>query len=314
MQYIALILAGYVVGSVRLTFNSQRLTFLVRFALASAFALLVRLSFEPLTGELAPREALVVLLAALAFVIGQARPLPALFGRVSMRSVSIASALGLGGTLLATNWYRPGVLLASAFGILVLVGAKSARRWAYVLPLVALIPVGIQYAGFVTRAKQAAYVLLVIFLALEVVRVLKPGFNRWLIARWPSLFPESQRVRPLGASGAVTATAILVHLLPPEQALVASLFGVIGISVAEALNTLRPVFTQKIIKGTTRGFALYLFLTLVALLPAAIFLGRTGLFPAALVALSTLLAAIIPSPLDRYLLATLVAGAGARGQ
>ena len=314
LQAVALVLAGYVIGSARLRLSDGRWQTLIHAGKAAALIVLARTAIGDFGAEPTVAESLVLLAVALAVLVGEAVPLSRLArvpGWAENRGVQLATVGGLVGSLLVVGWLKPGVLLATAVAVAALLSAKSARRASYLVPLVALVPVALQYAGLDARARQAAYVLLVIFLAVDFVRVLMPASNRALAARLPSLIPPTERVRPLAASGAVTAVALLVHLIAPASVASAVVFGVVAVSVAGALNELRPVLTTRLLRGTTRGHALYLVLTLVLLLPAALLLGHLSFGQTLLVAGITWAAAIVPLPADRYLLSTLGAGAAA---
>jgi hypothetical protein len=166
--------------------------------------------------------------------------------------VQLATVVGLCSVLLVVGWPTAGVVLAAAVAVAALASVKTSKRAWYLLPLVALVPILVQYAGLPARAKQVSYVLLVVFIALDFVRVLRPSLERWLTARMPTLVPPGQRYRPLAASGAVTAAALIVHLLPARQAAVAATFGIVAIATAAAVDA-GP--GSKLVRGTTRGAA-----------------------------------------------------------
>jgi len=311
LQHVALILAGYVVGSARISLPTRELHVGVHVAKAALFVVLAWAALLPgreLGSSLPALTGTVLLVATCAVLLGEALPLPWLVRRAGSRGVQLATVVGLCATLLVVGWPTAGVVLATAVAVAALASVKTSKRASYLLPLVALLPIVVQYAGLPTRAKQVSYVLLVVFIALDLVRVLRPLLERWLTTRLPSLVPPGQRYRPLAASGAVTAAALIVHLLPADQAAVAATFGVVAVAAAAAVDAAWPRLQEKLIRGTTRGAATYLALTSLALLPAGALLGRAPFWQVGLAALASAVVAVLPLPFDRFLTAPLAAG------
>ncbi|MFO0702829.1 MAG: hypothetical protein U0514_03110 [Candidatus Andersenbacteria bacterium] len=312
LQHLALVAAGYVVGSARVRIPDRRLNAATHLVKAVGFVVVARVALGAFGANAGSATALVLLAAALAVLLGEAAPLPRLLHWDTGRGIQLATVVGLAGALVGVGWLRTGVLLATAVVVVALVTARGPRRAANLLPLIALVPIALQYAGLAARARQTSYVLLVIFLALDTVRVLQPAVNRWLASRVPTLLSTTERVRPLGASGAVTAAALLVHLLAPQHATSAALLGTVAIACANALADRWPGaqfgFDRPLLRGTARGFALYLTLVLVALLPVAVLLGGQSIGLTLLVAAVAWFAAVVPLPIDRYLLSPLAAG------
>lgn len=314
LQHVALVLAGYVVGSARVSFSpqtSRELRVAVHLAKAAGFAVLAWAALTSGAGLGIPLQALdgaVLLVAACAVLLGESLPLPRLISSSGSHGVQLSTVVGLYGALLVVGWPTAGVVLATAVALVALVSVKTNRRASYVLPLIALLPIIVQFAGLPTRAKQVSYVLLVVFIALDFVRVLRPSAERWLTVHVPSLVPPGQRFRPLAASGAVTAAALLVHLLPAEQTVVAAAFGIAALAGAVALDAAWPVLQAKLIRGTTRGAATYLGIASLGVLPAAMLLGRAPLWQVAVAGLTSAVVAALPLPFDRFLTAPLAAG------
>ena len=312
-QSAALILVAFLFGSIQVS-GSRRVKIVVGLAkgLAIGWILQSILAADYQGGKALWLQQFTVLEqsilsgAALAVLLGDRFPLGYWFNRTLRSSEQWSTLLGLVVALNVGLTGRAGLVTSTvALVAFVLIQAVQKNLGA-LLPLVALVPVGIGMVGQFALASYVAYGLFGVFLLVELLRLWRPAFNRRLI-RIPGLLGERELNRPLGASGAVTVVALLVDFLPAEQLAVVALLGVTSISFAKALVQYLPFGQKKLWRDVSRGFALALFVGAIVVLPATMLI--TAVEPRATIfaALAVLIAALLPLPIDRYILAPLAA-------
>ena len=239
-------------------------------------------------------------------LLGEAWPITRAFKRTADTGVMIGTLIGASVAVIIVVPIGQAVVLVTSFLLTFLLLIKTKQRASYVLPLIALLPVSVGFVGTMTHARYTAYVLFGLTLLLELARVVRPAFNRRLARFAPELFAEREIVRPLGVSGAVAIITLLVHTDQFAALSVAAGFGIAAVSLAKAAQTLWPNKTSKP-SDMGRSLAPYLAVSLAFILPTIALLTGHSIGLLTLIALGTWMAALVPLPVDRYVVAPLAA-------
>lgn len=309
-QFIAIIVMAFLLGSIQLS-GPRRWRNIVGLIKGFAACWIAQAVIAPelassWTLQLTVVEQSALSLTLIAVLLGDRFPIGAWFDR-KLRTSELWAAL-LGGIVAMSIGVpgRPSIIVVTAGIVAFFLLLNVQKNIGLLLPLATLIPVSLGMVGKFALSSWVAYGLFAAFLIVELIRIWRPAFNRRLI-RIPGLFGERELNRPLAVSGAVTVVALLVDFINAPKLAATVLFGVLGISVARALSEQLPFGKEKIWRGVTRGFLLSLVVAMIVILPVVIAI--TGLPPRAtfLAALVSLIVAIIPVPVDRYILSPLAA-------
>jgi hypothetical protein len=310
-QTVALLLASYLLGSVRTGVSTGYTAWLVRIMKSVAalwFARIVVVGATMATPDLSLAQLLLLGGITLAVLAGDALPLDILARRAWKEvSASWVTLITLVLSGLAFYGYPSGLKIGSVAVVLAVTLSNGRKSIPHLLPLLALVPIGIAHFGQHAIARNVAYGLFGFFLVFELIRVARPAFNRRLIVRWPWLFAPKEEQRPLGISSAATATALLIGLVPDAALETAAALGLVATSLAKSLDLRTGWLKQNLWRQTSRGYAVWQLVASMALLPVTIMVTHVAGDRATLTALVASLAALLPLPVDRYLLSMVVA-------
>ncbi|MFH0831096.1 MAG: hypothetical protein V1895_03490 [Parcubacteria group bacterium] len=202
------------------------------------------------------------------------------------------------------------VMLSALLVTLLVLFAHWRTHLPGLVPLAALLPIGVYLSAGQGPALWTALALMSLTVLLEVIRLVSPRLNRRLMARLRPLLGARETTRPLSLSSAIVAVALLIALVNGPVAFFASLAGLLVPSLARALShELR--LSKQISKRVRPRVVPYLALGLAVLLVGALLVpAATG---ARLALAGGIVAAgavtLLPIPVDAYLLAPVAAAA-----
>lgn len=202
-------------------------------------------------------------------------------------------------------------MLSALFLIVLALLRRPRAHLPQLVPLVALLPLATYLSYGRSTGLIVALVLMAVTVSLEVSRLVSPRWNRTLIKRIKPILGPREYTRPLSISSAAVGVALLISLTTEPVAFIAGLAGLLipslrG-SLALDLSAIRHVRLAVLRPRVLPYVSMLGAVILVVILTAPLAGPAWGLVSLSCLAAGVI--AVLPIPIDPYLLAPVAAAA-----